>query len=452
MRKRNFETGHKSGIYLIIFFSILIIVSTGCTKGETQDDEENIPKGDKTAPTVISVTPANNSLSASVNSSATATFSEIIDDATITTSSFSVKKGNISVPGNVTYSGTIATFTPATTFLSGTMYTATISTSVKDTAGNALSADYTWTFTTAVLTDITPPAVLTVFPLANSTSVSTDTKPAATFSEPMNQSTITSSSFTVKQGSEAVAGSISFSENTVTFTPSSALAPNAVHTINISTAVKDTAGNSLANAYFWSFTTAALADVTPPTILSVLPLSNATAVSTDIKPVVTFSEPINQTTITTSSFTVKQGSAVVAGSLSFSGNTVTFSPSSVLAPNAVYTINISTAVKDVAGNSLANAYSWSFTTVAAVPAGKSFSADVVPILNLCNTCHKHGWTVSSTASTFYTNLVNGGYVNPTSYTTSKIYKKINGGHPSSTVTAAQKNTVLTWMSEGSKNN
>jgi hypothetical protein len=106
----------------------------------------------------------------------------------------------------------------------------------------------------------------------------------------------------------------------------------------------------------------------------------------------------------------------------------------------------------MAGNAMVSNYSWSFTTVATVT-GKSFATDVMPILNLCNTCHTHNWSPSSTASTFYTNLLNSGYVNTTTPTSGKIYSKVNGGHPSgSTVSAAQKAVVLTWITEGSKNN
>jgi hypothetical protein len=101
---------------------------------------------------------------------------------------------------------------------------------------------------------------------------------------------------------------------------------------------------------------------------------------------------------------------------------------------------------------LATAKTWSFTTAAAAPAGMSFANDVMPVLGLCNQCHTHPWTVSSVPATFYTNLVNQGYVNPTSYTSSKIYVKLSSGHPGSSISTTDKNKILTWMSEGSKNN
>jgi hypothetical protein len=332
------------------------------------------------------------------------------------------------------------------------VYTVTVTTGVKDVAGNALAANYTWNFTTTPVADATAPTVLSVSPAHNATSVAVNAKPIVTFSEAMNHSTVTSSTFTLKQGSTTIAGTVTGSGSSATFSPSSSLANNTVYTVTVTTGVKDAAGNALAVIYTSNFTTVTAADATPPTVLSVSPAQNATLVAVTSKPMVTFSETMNLTSVTSSTFTLKQGSTNIAGTITGSGSTATFTPSAALANNTVYTVTITTGVRDAAGNSMASNFSWTFTTVAATTSGKSFSADVMPILNLCNTCHKHNWSVSSTATTFYTNLVNGGYVNPTSPTSSKIYREINGGHPSSTVTTTQKNTILTWMTEGSKNN
>lgn len=102
---------------------------------------DNIP------PTVSSVYPANNTVDLAVTTTITATFSKAMDSSTITTDTFLVNgSGNIS--GTVTYSGTTATFTPTTNLDYGKTYTATITTGAKDSAGNALQTDYTWSFTT----------------------------------------------------------------------------------------------------------------------------------------------------------------------------------------------------------------------------------------------------------------------------------------------------------------
>jgi hypothetical protein len=407
---------------------------------------------DVTAPVVNTVVPANNATAIVTSTKATVTFSEAMNPATITAATFSLKQGSTAVPGAVSYTGTTATFTPSAALTAGLVYTATVTSGVKDVAGNALAAPYVWSFTTGGGVDVTAPTVLSVVPVNAATTAPTTTKVTVTFSEAMNATTISSASFTLKQGSTAVAGTVSYSGTTATFSPTAALAANTLYNATVTMAVKDIAGNALAANYTWSFTTAAVADVTAPTVVSVIPAMNATSVALSTVASATFSEAMDAATITSSTFTLKQGTTAVAGTVTYSGTKATFTPSAALTGSTVYTATITTGSKDLAGNAVASAYSWSFTTVAPVPTGKSFSADVVPILTICNTCHTHPWTPSTNASTFYTNLVSQGYVSPTSPTTSKIYTKLTGGHPGSTVTTAQVNTILTWFTEGAKNN
>ena len=100
---------------------------------------------DTTPPTVSSTNHANNATNVAVNSAVTATFSEAMSAATITTATFALNNG---ATGTVTYTGTTATFTPTGNLAYSTAYTATITTGAKDNAGNAMAADYTWSFTT----------------------------------------------------------------------------------------------------------------------------------------------------------------------------------------------------------------------------------------------------------------------------------------------------------------
>ena len=101
---------------------------------------------DTTPPTVVSALPSNGATDVAVDAAISATFSEPLYSQSITDASFTLRPG---VTGTVTYDGTAAVFTPATALAFGTTYTATISTAVRDVAGNPLAAPYLWTFTTA---------------------------------------------------------------------------------------------------------------------------------------------------------------------------------------------------------------------------------------------------------------------------------------------------------------
>ncbi len=411
---------------------------------------------DVVAPTIVSVLPANNATAIPVGNSLTVNFSEAMNSATLTAASFTLKQGTTAVTGTVAYSGTAATFKPAASLTANTLYTAVITTAAKDVAGNALAANYTWSFTTAsaVVTDVVPPTVLSVVPANSSVSVATGSKATITFSEAMDPTTISASTFTLKIGTMAVSGTVTYSGTTATFTPTQSLAASTVYSASLTTGAKDVAGNAIATAYSWSFTTAAQADVTPPTMSGNSPLNNATSVAVNSVVTATFSESMNSTTISSTSFTLKQGTTSVTGTVSYTGTTATFTPGAALAGNTLYTATITTAAKDMAGNALASNVTWSFTTIVTTPpvTAMSFASDVVPVLNACNACHTHPWTTSAVASTFYANLVSSGYVNAASFTTSKIYVKLNSGHPGSSIPAADITKILTWMSEGSKNN
>lgn len=120
--------------------------ATGTTM--TSDFVWSFTTGSVSAPKVISTLPLNLATGVALNSTASATFSEAMDPTKITSLTFTVMNGTTLVPGAVTYSGVIATFTPTSLLLSGTTYTATITTGAKNPAGVSLANDYIWTFNT----------------------------------------------------------------------------------------------------------------------------------------------------------------------------------------------------------------------------------------------------------------------------------------------------------------
>lgn len=118
---------------------------------------------DTTAPAVTATAPGNLAAGVALNGTAKSTFSELIDPLTVTTDTFKLAgPGTASVAGAVGYNvpDRIATFTPAAPLTAGTVYTATVTTGVKDLAGNALAADKVWSFTTAAAVVLGPAPVL----------------------------------------------------------------------------------------------------------------------------------------------------------------------------------------------------------------------------------------------------------------------------------------------------
>jgi hypothetical protein len=110
--------------------------------------------------------------------------------------------------------------------------------------------------------DTTPPAVTGATPANGATGVSTATAVTATFGEAINASTITASTFVLRNpANAAVTAAVNYNTATrvATLAPSAALSASTTYTATITAGgagVKDMAGNPLASDYVWSFTTA----------------------------------------------------------------------------------------------------------------------------------------------------------------------------------------------------
>ncbi|CAM3550288.1 hypothetical protein FSS13T_07960 [Flavobacterium saliperosum S13] len=108
----------------------------------------NFTTGTIVAPTVILTDPANNASGVALNKVVTATFDMAMDPLTISATTFTLKQGANTVVGTVSYSGNMASFTPANPLLENAVFTATITTGAKNPAGDSIATDYVWTFST----------------------------------------------------------------------------------------------------------------------------------------------------------------------------------------------------------------------------------------------------------------------------------------------------------------
>jgi hypothetical protein len=319
-------------------------------------------------PSVIATVPTNGATGVPLNQALTATFSEAVNCATLVspaTSFVLTGPGTIVVPGNVNCTGSIATFTPAAQLATNTLYTATITTAVTDSAGNALPGNFVWSFRTVPASTL--PTVISVVPANGATAVPINQALTASFSEAMNPATITPTTFTVTgPGGVAVTGAVTYvaAGSIATFRPAANLLPSTVYTGTVTTGATDLAGNALANNFVWSFTTAAQ-DLTKPIVVATNPANADTNVPFNRLVNATFSKPMNPATISAATFTlIGPGGTAVAGLVSYAGvgNQATFAPTAPLTPNALFTATITTGAADLSGNTLAANYVWTFTT------------------------------------------------------------------------------------------
>ncbi len=100
---------------------------------------------------------------------------------------------------------------------------------------------------------------------------------------------------------------------------------------------------------------------TVPTVTATTPANNADDVSPEATIQVTFSDMMDPSTITGSTFQVSGG---VTGTVTYDSVTkiATFKPSKSLEKKTTYTVTLTTGIRNITGNALASNVTWNFTT------------------------------------------------------------------------------------------
>ena len=192
----------------------------------------------------------------------------------------------------------------------------------------------------------------------------------------LEMTSLTDVTFTLRQGSTAIAGSVVNAPGgrSATFAPTVNLTASTEYTATITTGAMSTEGIALAANHVWRFTTGTTLDTTAPQVNSTHPGAGASGVAINSSVTATFSKPIDPLTITSASFTLMQGSAAIVGSVSTAGTIARFTPTLPLTPSTSYTATLTTAVTDLQGNPLASSFTWMFTT------GTSAALGPAPVL------------------------------------------------------------------------
>jgi len=209
---------------------------------------------DTTAPGISFRSPAAGATGVASNASVVVIFTESVDPSTVTAARFTLT-GAGAVAGTVRYdaANATATFIPSAPLAFSASYTVALS-GITDLSGNPLNTS--WTFTTGVAPDTTPPSVTAVSPASGATGVVSSTPLHVTFSEDVDGTSLSGIRLLDVAAGTQVAGTLAYNATTrvATFMPTVLLGSLRTYEVNVTT-VKDLAGNAMAAAFTSRFTT-----------------------------------------------------------------------------------------------------------------------------------------------------------------------------------------------------
>jgi hypothetical protein len=392
---------------------------------------------DTTPPTVTAFSPSGGSSNVAVNSAMTVTFNEAMNASTISTSTVFVRNAaGVVAAANVSYnaSARTATVTPSAALANSTTYTIVVrggASGVKDSAGNALVADATSSFTTAAQTPVPGPTTSSLWS-TSATPGTIDSGDTQAVELGVRFSSTTAGYITGIRFYKAAANSGTHIGNlwsssgqllaTGTFTGETT---SGWQTLTFASPVAVTAGTTYVASYhttsghyafnrnyfnsqftsgnlhvpanggvyrygtasafpsssyqgsnYWVdvlLTTTPPVDTTPPTVSGISPAAGSTNVTTTAAATVTFSETLDASTVNANTVFLRNAAGtVIPTTLTYNAasRTVTLTPSGALANSTSYTIVVkggAAGIKDAAGNALASDVTSSFTTASNTP-------------------------------------------------------------------------------------
>lgn len=321
---------------------------------------------------VVSTIPLADAAGVAADATVSVTFSAPMLPAAAT--SLSVLAGGAPLDGAVSVEGSTLRFRPAQPLAAGGAFSARVRAGAAATDGTSLSADFTWSFTTAAPAPRL--AAPTLQPANGTTGVGALPVVTATFAAPLDASTI---ALSVASGATTVGGTVALAGNAITFTPSQALSAGVTYTATVPASVRGANGETLAAAVRWSFTTGAA-----PALLSSVPADGATGVSATAPVSFTFSQPLDPASVDETTFLLATSDGIpIDAAVSVAGATAVLLPAAPLAPKMTYKAALSGA-RNQAGFALATTATATFTTAdgpqvtAVTPGAGAASIGVAP--------------------------------------------------------------------------
>jgi len=221
--------------------------------------------------------------------------------------------------------------------------------------------------------DRVAPQVSRTHPSDGQQDVPTDHALIVIFNEAMSPATLTGDRFVVLDAMGApVAGQVEYvaGNHAWTFRPSAPLAPASSYSVTVNGSIEDAGGgNALGSDYTWGFVTGPGADNAVPSVATEWPGSNCDCAPVSTRILAGLDEFADPGSVTSSTMAVTAAGAPVAGTTVYRGDFVEFVPDLDLVQGQTYTVTVSAALQDAAGQPMAADHSWQFTTDSRTPAG-----------------------------------------------------------------------------------
>lgn len=309
--------------------------------------------GDFPAPYVVMTTPKNNDTNVSLSNNITITFDQCMNKSG-TEGAFSA---NPFIQGIFAWDmkSEAITIDPIWNLQANTTYSVTMSIAARSCSNVHMQDPYSFSFTTETNVVPSPPTILDTYPDDGATNTSLNTKISITFSKAMNKA-VTQSAITASPSIPWTSSWLSGDTN-ITFTPTSYLVASTKYTITTTTAAKSADGANMAKTHAFSFTTAQPPDNTPPTVISTDPQDKAIDVNTTSKITIAFSKAMDKASVG-SALSISPGS--ITNKTWSNDSTIVLTAG--LEEGKSYTVTVSGGAKDLAGNHMAENYTFSFTT------------------------------------------------------------------------------------------
>lgn len=346
--RRSLLRRNRYGLALFLCFAL-----SACGSGGTDDIS---------GPRVTETIPAPEATGIPLSAPIQAVLSGGIDPATINNDTFILT----GISGEVTYQNGKAVFTPSAPLADGTTYHAVLTTGIRDLDGVPLPDNFIWSFTTGTVggggPDQTPPEIVSTAPREGATNVAIDASVRVVFSESILPETLRADTFFI----QGISAEIQYDDATRTaaLKPRRPLALQTRYQVMLTTQITDQAGNPLAAAESWSFTTVALLDLSPLSIVSTVPRDKEVGVPVNISIKAVFNKEIDVQSLQPNVTLQVLGGSEIAVTAGFdpASRTVSLTPTAALQPETTYQVTLRKGVADVSGNPLRSDVRWSFTT------------------------------------------------------------------------------------------